>query len=156
MQTHWLHDFLYREDNFKLVSDAVASGWLDGGCLILADALAEWLGEGAEPYFLIGSSSGADGKPVDWPEHALVRYGDLYLDGDGASSEDVLLQRWAEQEGVEEGWLTPATNELRERGMAGGIPEDAAVSHEMAQRLTAEFVVIPWLRPLTLEALQEE
>jgi hypothetical protein len=147
VKTHWLRDFLYREDNFALVNEATGGGWLDGGCQILADALVQWLGEGAESYYLVAGSNGVR----DFPEHALVRYGDVYLDGDGASSEGVLLARWEQEEHIEGGWLTLATDELRGTGWEGGIPSDDGVSYELAQRLKVEFPVIPWPKPLALE-----
>ena len=147
MGKHWLREWLYREDNFALIDQATGSGWLDGGCLILADALVEWLGEGAEPYFLIGGTSGSDGRPVDWPEHALVRYGDIYLDGDGESSEEALLKRWAEEEGIEEGWLAPSTEDLRKASLEGGIPIDLDLSARLAGRLKEAFPVIGWPKP---------
>ena len=151
MSTHWLRDFLYREDNFALVQDATGGGWLDGGCQILADALMQWLGEGAELYYLVGGTTFEQGHEHDWPEHALVRYGDLYLDGDGASSEGMLFDRWEQEEHMRGGWLAPGTEELRASGWEGGIPSDDGVSYELAQRLQKEFPVIPWPKPQTLE-----
>lgn len=140
-----LQQFLYRGDNFELILETSGGGWIDGGCQILADALVEWLGEGAEPYYLMGGMYGAG---EEWPEHAVVRYGSVYLDGDGASSEEELVARWAEEEHwAIDGYLEVGTEAIRKTGYVGGIPENAAVSHELALRLQAEFPIIPWPKP---------
>jgi hypothetical protein len=71
-------------------------GAIDGGCLIVAEALHEVFGAG-ELWGLYG---------FPWPgnnrtpllHHALLKIDNLYLDGDGISSEAVLCERWLNEE----------------------------------------------------------
>ncbi len=59
--------------------------WTSGVCFPLARALEGWIGPTAELVFAVLR----DGNP----EHALVRIGDMYIDGDGAHTKDELLSR---------------------------------------------------------------
>ncbi len=91
-----LYRFLYSE---RILHEIVAKhevGWLDGGCLILAQALQLWL---RAELVLIRS----DGhEPFD---HAVVaiknpedRKDLLFIDADGVSDEHELLERWTRLE----------------------------------------------------------
>jgi hypothetical protein len=72
-------------------------GWNDGGCAILALALLKYFGVGQ----LVGVWSGRD-----WPlsgsvlEHVVLKVGNVYLDGEGVSTEAALLERWRVKERV--------------------------------------------------------
>lgn len=72
------------------------AGWSDGGCFGLALALMEWSLFRAQPM-------GIFRKGEDVMQHGLVAIrsyvdGMVLLDGDGASTQDQLLDRWANEE----------------------------------------------------------
>lgn len=74
--------------------------WVSGGCWILARALHEWIGRSSE-ICAIYSEIGSDIlDPNIIPQHLVVRIGNCFLDGDGASSEKELLYRWETKEGL--------------------------------------------------------
>lgn len=93
-----LHDILYNGRMWALL-EPLGCGWLDGGCLPLAQALSVWLGSGAKLWAVRDGFGRA--------QHVVVRLGDLYLDGDGASSAQALRRRWKRWEGIAEPHLTP-------------------------------------------------
>lgn len=73
-------------------------GWLDGGCLPLAQALVVWLGPQTRLWAVRDSSGRA--------QHVVARLGDTYLDGDGVSSANTLLERWERLERIAAPTLT--------------------------------------------------
>lgn len=89
--------------------------WLQGGCWLLAQALHEWIG-GPSELWAIYSEVGSDVlRPDVIPQHVVVRIGDCYLDGDGASNEGELLERWEKVEQLRYPELRPANvKELEE------------------------------------------
>lgn len=82
--------------------DSWQCGPLDGGCLIVAEALRQALGRG-EIWGLYGFpiSHLQPGKAITgtW-QHAVLRVDGLYFDGDGCSTWEELEERWQEQEAV--------------------------------------------------------
>lgn len=74
-------------------------GAFDGGCLMVADALHQLFG--GELVGMLGYNwvYAQHGGPTDsgW-DHALVRIGDYYLDGDGFSTRQTLRRRWYAKE----------------------------------------------------------
>lgn len=89
---------------YRILDGACGGTWLAGGCALLAVAL-EQAGAGAL-WVLVGRSTRNSPPQV---QHWLVRTpGGLFLDGDGVSSEMMLLKRWAEIEDVLEPMLRPA------------------------------------------------
>jgi hypothetical protein len=85
--------------------------WVSGGCWILARALHEWIGEGSE-IWAIYSEIGSDIlDPNIIPQHVVVKVGNCFLDGDGASNEKELLERWETKEGLRYPELRPAKTE---------------------------------------------
>ncbi|MCA1064631.1 hypothetical protein QTG56_23780 (plasmid) [Rossellomorea sp. AcN35-11] len=93
--------FLYRKDVFELLEEA-GCGWLDGGCRSLMKAIALWLGEEHITYYQIVK------HPNDnHSEHALIKVGNFFLDGDGISTYDEMLHRWLTEElvGIRNGIL---------------------------------------------------
>jgi hypothetical protein len=91
-----------RSDAFYELLADWSCGAFDGGCLMVADALQQALGAG-DIVGLMGHSRGPRtqrGAAITW-QHAVLHVGfDLYLDGDGFSSEATLRRRWRDQEGV--------------------------------------------------------
>lgn len=85
-----LKKFLYQEHIFNVLPEI---GWLDGGCRSLMKVLQLWLGEHVETYQIV--------KQLDQQhsEHALVRVGEYFIDGDGVSTLEELIRRWYEEEG---------------------------------------------------------
>ena len=79
-------------------------GWCDGGCGILATAIHRWVGTGSLTS-LLGSYLGGSGREA--VQHILLRIGDLYIDGDGISTEGELVSRWHDKELVAVTGLIP-------------------------------------------------
>lgn len=71
-------------------------GPFDGGCVMVAEALRQALGQG-ELYGAYGRRVGTSAIP-DWG-HAVLRVGpDQYLDGNGLQTEEQLGAYWRENE----------------------------------------------------------
>lgn len=87
-----ISEFMNSEEGYRLLPHPRAT-WTSGGCYILADALGSWL----ENAFPLVAVSGRGGFPV----HVLLKVGDCYVDADGASTEEELVQRWRTQEMIE-------------------------------------------------------
>jgi hypothetical protein len=69
---------------------ACGGTWAAGGCGLLAHALGALI-PGSEPFDLRDASG--------TPQHVLVRLKwDLYLDGDGLSTQAILRRRWRQRE----------------------------------------------------------
>jgi hypothetical protein len=84
------------------------SDWAAGGCWLLARALHEWIGKPSE-LWAVYSEVGSDVlRPDRIPQHVVLRIGDCFLDGDGASTEKQLLDRWEKVEGLRDPELRPA------------------------------------------------
>ena len=62
----------------------------DGGCYILARALARWAGPSAE---VLGLWS-VDSDFEDGLDHVVLRIGDWFFDQDGASTERAIVEKW--------------------------------------------------------------
>lgn len=91
-----LYRFLYSEGMLHEIVAKHKVGWLDGGCLILAQALQSWL---RAELVLIRSDGHASF------DHAVVavtnpedRKDLLFIDADGVSDEYELLERWTRLE----------------------------------------------------------
>ena len=69
--------------------------WTAGGCLLLADMLAKATGGQKVAIY-----DGETGIRIGHPEHIAVKLGEMYLDGDGASTEASLIDRWRREEGL--------------------------------------------------------
>lgn len=82
------------EGLYKIFSDGVGSGPLDGGCVAMAMALKEVLGSG-EVYVIESSTKHSK---VFQAQHAVLKVGDLYADADGLSTKEKLLKSWIEEE----------------------------------------------------------
>lgn len=94
-----LRDFLWTDEVLKLIPDF---GWNDGGCRSLMAANRLWLGtDNTEPYQIVKT------KHQEHSEHALVRVGQWFLDGEGVWERSQLIQHWIEEEGM------PGTSYLR-------------------------------------------
>jgi hypothetical protein len=93
---HWLYDV---KGAWPILPEGWDT-WLAGGCWVLARALHEWIGKGSE-IWAVYSEVGSDVLHPDIiPQHVVVKIGDCFLDGDGASNEAQLLKRWGEVEGL--------------------------------------------------------
>ncbi len=101
-------------------SQSAGGGWLDGGCLILADALADRLGQSAERLMIVDAKGN--------PQHIGVKCGGRLLDADGASTERALLRRWITLEHVNNPALAPLNVKAV---VAAGIPQDAEASSRL-------------------------
>jgi hypothetical protein len=100
---HWLYD---PKGAWNLLPEGWDT-WVAGGCWVLARALHEWIGKGSE-IWAIYSTVGSDVlSPDRIPQHVVVRIDGCYLDGDGASTEKQLLERWEKVEGLIDPELKP-------------------------------------------------
>lgn len=86
-----LQDYLYADPGGWNILPLAYSTWLQGGCWVLAQALHEWIGAGSELWAIFDVET-------DLMQHVVLRVKGCYLDGDGASSRDELLQRWEREE----------------------------------------------------------
>lgn len=80
-----LHRWINSEKGGLLILPPGYETWEVGGCWILAQALQKWVGPESKKY-------GVAGGGRTW--HVVVRVGDCYLDGSGASTEKELLSHW--------------------------------------------------------------
>ena len=83
--------------------------WVSGGCWILARALHEWIGKGSKVWAIYSEIGSDILDPNIIPQHLVVKVGDCFLDGDGASTEKQLLERWEKEEGLRYPELRPAS-----------------------------------------------
>lgn len=104
---------LRQDDAFELLDATCASGgtWTAGGCLILARALHEMI-PGAEIWAVMGRIDPSRTiERLDYPSkphHAVVKVGNKFLDADGWSTEEQLIHRWEDEEGLLDVELVPA------------------------------------------------
>jgi hypothetical protein len=68
-------------------------GWLDGGCRSLMKAVVRWLGKDVTETWALRFS-----KKSKAIEHALVKVGNFFIDGDGASDLETFIKRWIYEE----------------------------------------------------------
>jgi hypothetical protein len=105
-----LRRWLYSKRGAWPILPETYSTWLEGGCWLLARALHEWIGPASE-LWAIYSWMDSDFHAGKMPQHVVVKVGDCYLDGDGASSKEQLLYRWYAEEGLQEPELFPVNVE---------------------------------------------
>lgn len=110
-----LRKVINRPDVFGILAEG---DWGAGGCWILAEALARFLGPPARILAV-----GYPGRvQVD---HVVVEYGDVYIDYLGAQTEDELRRNLAkERPGMGVPFLVPFTKRLQRVAEATGIPCD--------------------------------
>ncbi len=79
-------EFLYRPENLNLLPEC---GWLDGGCRSLMTAIRLWLGTDiTTPYQIVKEEQEAHSQ------HVIAKVGKYFIDGDGISITDDLIDRW--------------------------------------------------------------
>jgi hypothetical protein len=137
---HDLHDWLYADPGGWNVLPLAYPTWLQGGCWLLARALQRWIGPGSEIWSIW--SSRADRGMMD---HVVVRVGDCYLDGDGASNKEELLVHWEKEELLRKPFLK------RFRAEEAGVIEcPVGAVRELVSALEATFgpgeQVLEWAR----------
>ena len=94
-----LKDFLFSNEVISLLPHC---GWLDGGCRSLMKALQLWLGEeNAQPFQLVKDIT------QEHSEHALVKVGKYFIDGDGISTYTEVYTRWFIEEGFSKVFIKP-------------------------------------------------
>lgn len=86
-----LKNVLWSDETLALIPDF---GWNDGGCRSLMRAFIIWFdSEELRTYQIVTSPDHYHS------EHAFVRIGDWFLDGDGVSGFDEMEHRWLFEEG---------------------------------------------------------
>ena len=116
-----LKDVLWSDELLKVLPEV---GWNDGGCRSLMRAFQLWLGsENTVPYQIV--------KTIDQhhSEHALVRVGAWFLDGDGISTHLQLLLRWHIEEGFENVIIRPFKPDLEPAHTDGELPYYISEAH---------------------------
>jgi hypothetical protein len=135
-----LHRLLYSKTVFALL-DPYRCGWLDGGCLIAADAIGIWLGVPGRAALVNGT---------DRAQHAFILVGDWCLDGDGISSRGAFLRRWRELEGVNGVIVADGRAAIAATQRVSGtdMPADRAISARLAAILEGAWPGAAVLRRL--------
>lgn len=129
----WLYS---KRGAFDIMPRGYAS-WVAGGCWILARSLHEWIGPSSEVR-TIRSWADSEYFTGKMPQHVVVKVGHCYLDGDGASTEDQLLHRWATQERLEDPEIEPEPPDIGELETSG-IECPAGPVHDMVDALYRKF-----------------
>jgi len=129
---HWLYD---PNGAWTILPEGWPS-WVAGGCWILARALHEWIGKGSEVWAIYSEIGSDIREPNIIPQHLVVKVGDCFLDGDGASNEKELLDRWENDEGLRYPELRPAKIEDLDEVM---IECPAAEVKELVKALDRTF-----------------
>ncbi|MCA1012805.1 hypothetical protein [Halobacillus halophilus] len=89
--SYQLKNVLWSEEALSLIPDF---GWNDGGCRSLMKAFMIWFGSDSLRTYQIVK------EPDQFhSEHAFVRLGDWFLDGDGVSGLLEMKHRWLYEEG---------------------------------------------------------
>jgi hypothetical protein len=114
--------------------------WVAGGCAMAARAIES---------VLVGSELWAIGDLCDGPRgvehHFVVRFGPLFVDGEGAVSEDVVLSRWRDREGLIRPELRACDTEiLMESGVPCGFERNFDHSVVLARGLAAHLEDCGW------------
>jgi len=106
--------------------------WSAGGCWILARALKKYIGKEAKLETILSAG-------LQIPQHVVVRVGDVYLDGDGASSAWRLVQRWEKLEWMDVTDIVPFSKDLQRVGRSQGIPCAAGTVDRLVDEITKKF-----------------
>lgn len=92
-------EFIWQDHLVELLHGC---GWLDGGCRSLMKAIQLWLdNELVKPYQIVKV------REHTHSEHALIRLGNCYIDGDGISTYNGLYQRWRRVERFPHVYIRP-------------------------------------------------
>ena len=101
----WLKKALWTPPAVAILTELGADTWLSGGCAVLALALKKVFGPRAQLVVIRAGRTGTGGP--NQVEHVLVQVdGKYYLDGDGASAESSLLNRWRKVEKLPQARVT--------------------------------------------------
>jgi len=121
-----LKRFLRRAEVFGLLPDG---SWTQGGCWILGEGLARWIGPDARLYMTTCDRH-------DGGDHVVCEVDGLFVDGDGVQSEAALLRKLVRYE-----WcVRPRVVDFDAEAMRrGGAFEPADVSPKLADALASEF-----------------
>ena len=93
-----LHRVLCSKCGFAIL-DGWQCGWTDGGCLVLANALRRWLGEGE--IVSVWEDLVYDNRSPDHVQHhTILSINGWVVDGDGVAERNKFLELWREREGV--------------------------------------------------------
>lgn len=138
-----LHTWLYADPGGWNALPLAYSTWLEGGCWLLARALHEWIGDGSTMWTLYSSSLW---DSTTFPQHVVVKVGECFLDGDGASTEQQLLHRWVTEERVLNPGLKPF---ILEEAEEYGIECPIGALRDLARGLSRTFgsgdAVLRWV-----------
>ena len=119
-----------QEGEFFKLLNKWGCGAMDGGCLMVALALKEVLGRG-EIYAVWGITYR---RKTPCYLHALLRVGNLYVDGDGVSDKQLVLDRWNASEYINEALdLVPLAERIRM------IKKGTPLCEETVDKLTYYF-----------------
>lgn len=116
--------------------------WGAGGCWTLAEALVEYMGPPAEIRVVSERREDEDGGDIDVPvSHVVVKYDDVYIDYNGAQTENQLFRN-LEKDGYEYPELAEFTPTLQEYAESEwGVTCDVWAKDELLKRLRRAFGV---------------
>lgn len=107
-------DFLWTNEMMSLLP---GFGWNDGGCRSLMRALKEWLDSPFLKTYQIVKYENEEHS-----EHALIRIGEYFIDGDGVSTYDQLYERWLYEEDLPSVIIRPFEPETEPSSIGGEEP----------------------------------
>jgi hypothetical protein len=124
-----LRTVLWLPDMLQVLPDGC--GWTDGGCLILADALHRLVQPAGRLVAIVDRTRGQIAQHVllELPGPDQV----WYLDGDGASSSNDVLQRWRTTEALARPLLAP----LHAAHLHEQTPRSSQAAQALARQLAA-------------------
>ncbi|MEK4487966.1 hypothetical protein MHH81_20880 [Psychrobacillus sp. FSL H8-0484] len=108
-------------------------GWMDGGYRSLMKAFQLWLSdEDIQTYQIVKR------RDCLHSEHALIRLGSCYLDGDGLSSYQALYQRWRYVERFPHVYIRVFEPKTEPANLAMKLPEEPFYIKEESIELIAK------------------
>jgi hypothetical protein len=131
-----LKEFLQTEEALSLVRKACPGWrrpWISGACGILADALKLYLGREAVLWGIWGILPFAEGIG-----HVAVQVDGCFLDSDGASTEQELMERWLKR-GIEGGELMQYVKKDFKGEVKFNVPTSRTIAAALEERFGPGF-----------------
>lgn len=153
-----LHQWLYEPAQMQLLPDW---GWVDGGCLILTEALRKWSHGLLQPSAWVFDHQGQVVVSHYAAKHRCSGSGDVFIDGDGLSTESEMLAKLNYESWGRKHRLAPDGANFFQEAVMGlrpaieaNLPGYEHISMTLAKKMAHEFG--PFSEPvLSLDMLDE-